>query len=111
MSLYRDSANLLIVIGAVDYYDLDATTKAPAPVDGATVTAKVYTPDRATQLGGTVTLTAEADQDQNTYRGILPSSVDLSDYETVMIRYEVNPGGAGDPLAIQVRWVEEEVLD
>jgi len=111
MPLYRESANLLIVANVVDYYDLDDVSNDPTPVNGATVSAKVYAPDRQTQLGSTVTLTAETGQAQNTYRGIFPASVNLSGYQTVAVRYEVDPSGTGDATVIQIRWTTEIVLD
>lgn len=108
MSLKRDSANLLIVQGVVDYYDLDATTKAPAPVVGATVTAQIYALDRITLIGSEVILTAEADQAPNTYRGISPATVDLSAHDEVAIKYVVNAGG---DWSRSTSWVEEAVVD
>ena len=107
MALKRDSANLLMVIGVVDYYDLDADG-APALVTGATVTAQIYSPDRATPIGDEVILTAEADQAQNNYRGISPATVDLSAYDEVLIKYVVNAGG---DWSRSTSWVEERVVD
>ena len=108
--LYRNSSNEIIWDGLVDWHDRDATTRAPTPVTtGVTVTAQIYaTKATTTPLGTTITLTQEADQPQNYYRGISPKTVTLAGYDEVWIKYIID-GGSAD--AYHERWKAVKVID
>lgn len=109
-TFYRDTSNLLILQGLVDWNDRDAAG-APTPViTGVTVTGRVFAPDRVTPLSSAVALVQEADQPQNYYRGVVPriSEEALFGYDYVSIQFVVDGGAT---TAYAERWLDAKVVD
>lgn len=103
---YRNSANP-VRASIVDYYD--RTQGQPTPVtSGINVTAEVYAPDRATLLGGPITLSPEEGEPQHIYRGIFSAEIDYADYDEVSLKVIVDGGG---PFAYLEKWEDVKMVD
>lgn len=105
--LYRNSANLLIVEGLVDWHDRDAQGKPTPVTEDVLVWARVYAPDRATPLSDPIPLLQETDQPQNYYRGVVPKT-DFDDHVEVSVKFWID--GGGDAAYLE-RWKDCKVAD